>query len=104
MSESSPQFGPSALGFAGTLRHRLELVPHKSVAIDAQVDASQLGKFLAGNAALRLEDIESLVKIAGLKVVDAKRVCVKAEELAFLRRVYATVVEQVPHLLQEDEG
>lgn len=97
------QQGPasSTPEFAGILRNRLENVPHKDVAADTRIDASLLGKFISGKGALTLDDVSSLMKAIGLKAVDVSRVCVRKEEITFLRRVYSVVSDLAPHLLHE---
>lgn len=78
-------------------------MPHKVIAAEAGIDASHVGKVLAGTAALKLDDVSKLIRLAGLKAVDAGRVCVRAEEIAFLRRMYRVVSEQAPWLLDEGD-
>ncbi len=53
------------------------------------------------------EDVEHVMRLAAqldLKLVDSRRECIPAAELKMLRRVYALAADQVPWLLQEDEG
>lgn len=40
----------------------------------------------------------------GLKIVSEEKVCVPADEIAFLRKAYHAVCEQAPWLLNEGEG
>jgi hypothetical protein len=89
--------------FAGILRNRLESLPNKVIAAEIAVDASHVGKVLSGTAALKLSDVEKLVKLAGLKAVDQRRVCVRREEIDFLRRLYRHVAEHSPELLNEGD-
>lgn len=92
-----------ALEFAGILRNRLEAMPNKVVALEIKVDASHVGKVLAGTAALKLDDVGKLLALSRLKVVDDSRVCVRQEEIDFLRRMYTVVCQQAPHLLNEGD-
>lgn len=101
MSASSAGAVSSAPEFVGILRNRLELLPTKEIAIDTSIDPSHLGKALAGHAALKLSDVSKLVRVANLKLVDASRVCVRRDEIAFLRHLYAVVTDHAPHLLNE---
>lgn len=95
---------PVAPEFDGILRKRLEAVAVKDLAADTLIDASQLSKFILGHAALKLDDVSKLVKRVELKVVDVNRVCIRREELAFLRRVHALVNEHAQWLLNEAEA
>lgn len=104
MSPSNLHAVPAAPEFDGILRKRLEAVAVKDLAADTNIDASQLSKFLLNHAALKLDDVSKLVKRAELKAVDVSRVCVRREELAFLRRVHALVNEHAPCLLNESES
>ena len=90
--------------FVGILRNRLENMSTKAVAAEIDVDASHVGKVLNGTAALKLTDVASLLKLAGLKVVDQQRTCVRPDEIAYLRQLYARVAMQAPWLLNEDEA
>lgn len=101
MSTSSAPSVSTSPEFFGTLRNRLESLPNKEIAIDTDIDESHLGKVLAGKAALKLSDVGKLVKKANLKLVDASRVCVRKDEIAFLRHLYAVVTDHAPHLLNE---
>ena len=103
MAELSPQAASSAPDFAGTLRKRLEEHPHKVIAAEAGIDASHVGKVLNGTAALKLDDVAKLVRLAGLKAVDASRTCVRTEEIAFLRRLYRVVSDHAPWLLNQGD-
>lgn len=103
MSASSPVASSSAPDFVGILRNRLEALPHKVIAAETKIDASHLGKALLGTAALKLSDVARLMALAQLKAVDSTRVCVRAEEIALLRRVYALVNDQAPWLLNMEE-
>lgn len=53
----------------------------------------------------RMKDqIEPLMKMAaqcGLKLVDAERICLRKEEISFLRDTYSRVADQAPWLLNE---
>ena len=104
MTASQHQHVPAAPEFDGILRKRLESVAVKDLAADTMIDASQLSKFILGHAALKLDDVSKLVKRADLKAVDKNRVCVRKEELAFLRRVHALVNEHAQWLLNEAEA
>lgn len=104
MNASNQSHVPAAPEFDGILRKRLEAVAVKDLAADTLIDASQLSKFLLNHAALKLDDISKLVKRADLKAVDVTRVCVRREELAFLRRVHALVNEHAQWLLNEAEA
>lgn len=104
MTALEQHVAPVALGFDGILRKRLEAVAVKDLAADTLIDASQLSKFLLNHAALKLDDVSKLVKRADLKAVDKNRVCIRKEELAFLRRVHALVNEHAQWLLDEAEA
>lgn len=99
---ASGKAASSAPEFAGILRQRLEALAHKAVALEASVDASLLGKFLAGNAAMKIEDVSALVRIAGLKAVDQGRTCVPRAEIEFLRKAYRRLCDLAPWVLDED--
>ncbi len=75
-----------------------------NLAVDTSIDSSQVGKFINGTAALRISDVSKLVRRVGLKVVDQNRVCIRPEELAFLRRLHAVVNEHAQWLLNEAEA
>lgn len=49
------------------------------------------------------ERVLAMLACLGLKVVDDKKTCVPATEIKFLRELYATVTQQAPWLLSEDE-
>ena len=104
MSGSSALPNSSAQEFVGILRNRLENMATKVVAAEIDVDASHVGKVLRGTAALTLNDTTKLIKLAGLKVVDQQRTCVRPDEIAYLRQLYARVATQAPWLLNEDEA
>lgn len=100
------QQGPvsSTPEFAGILRKRLEELPRKDVAVETRIDPSLLGKFVGGTAALKLDDVSAVMRAVGLKAVDKDRVCVRRDELRYLRGLYARVQEHAPGLLDEDEA
>lgn len=75
----------------------------KVLSADTDIDASLLGKFLRGQAALQIDDVAKLVRAAGLKAVDVKRTCVDPGYLGFLRRLASRVEERSPWMLTEDE-
>lgn len=104
MSASQQRAVSTAPEFDGILRKRLEAVPIKDLAADTRIDASHLSKFILGHAALKLDDVSKLVKRVDLKTVDVNRVCIRREELAFLRRVHAIVIEHAQWLLDEAEA
>lgn len=103
MSTSSQSTISSAPEIAGILRKRLEAKPIKDLAVDVGYDASHIGKFLEGTAALKLGHIEKLMSAADLKVVDRNRTCVRPEEIRYLRALYARVQEHASWLLDEGE-
>lgn len=51
-----------------------------------------------------LPDVAALLTGCGLKVVDVDAECTRRDELAFLRRVYARVMDQAEHLLNEGDA
>lgn len=104
MNPSSEKAVSSAPEFAGILRKRLEDKPIKQVAVEAACDASLMGKFLSGQAALKLPAIEKLMTLAELKAVVINRVCVRQHEIEMLRRLYAVVSDNAPWLLNEAEA
>ena len=114
MSPSSARPDSSGAEFAGSvrnapervgiLRNRLEALPNKLIAVEASMDASHVGKVLAGTGAITLPALERLLGLSGLKLVSDDRVCVKRVEIELLRRVYAAAVDRAPWLLDEGEG
>lgn len=73
---------PGVHGRKGPLRERFDAM--KQVAIDDAMDkkdswAKQVGNGLSG---VKLDDIPRLVHVLGLKLVDARRICITPEELA----------------------
>ena len=90
--------------FQGTLRKRLENVAGKVLAVELAYDESHIGKYLNGNAAMSLAHVQKLMKLAKLKAVDETRVCVKPDEIRYLRALYARVQEHACWLLDEAES
>ncbi len=104
VSASHQHPSSTAPDLEGIIRKRAEAEALKVLAIDTGVDASLLGKFINGTGALKLEDVSKLMTRLQLKPVDKARVCVRPEELAFLRRLHATVNEHAAWLLNEAEA
>jgi hypothetical protein len=89
--------------FAGIVRRRLENVLNKVISAETGIDASHLSKVLAGRGAITLDATAKLLNLAGLKAVDQNRICVRPDEIDYLRKLYARVSEQAPWLLNEAE-
>lgn len=113
-SASSSRPDSSGAEFAGTrrnppervgiLRNRLDQIAHKVIAQETAIDASHVGKVLAGTGAVTLPALEKLLQLVGLKLVSDDRVCVRGVEIELLRKIYAKAVDHAPWLLDEGEG
>lgn len=90
--------------FSSVLTNRLNSIAIKVLAAETQIDDSLVSKFIRNAGALKLTDVSKLVRAAELKAVDLNRRCVRPDELAYLRGLYARVNDQAPWLLDEDEA
>lgn len=104
MTASEQNHAQASLDPLGILLNRIQLGKLETSAAAISGDISELSKFVNGKGALTGKKISGLLTAHGLKVVDSSRLCLRREEVAMLRRVYAIVVDQAPHLLNEIEG
>lgn len=67
------------------------------LATELQVDESTVSRWKSD-----LERTTQILSLLGLKVVDENKVCVRPDEIGFLRKVYQRVCELAPWVMDED--
>ena len=102
MDASDPNTASKSHESSGALLRRIEQQKLETLASAVPCDPATLSRFAHGKGGITLDALMRLLEATDLRLVDANRTCVRAEELDFLRRVYATVVQHAPELLEED--
>lgn len=87
----------------GPLLNRIAGQKLEALASQMPCDPALLSRFTTGKGAVMVGSLDRLMRATRLRMIDEDRVCAHRDELAMLRRVYATVALKAPHLLEASD-
>lgn len=103
MSTVSTDAPQGARKFASVILRRLATVKNVQVAQAVGCHETTVGRIASGELGIKLADIDKFLGALGLKIVDARRVCVNVDEYEAFQRL-ARLYLATPKAQQLDWG
>ncbi|MCA3065446.1 MAG: hypothetical protein ING73_00760 [Rhodocyclaceae bacterium] len=89
--------------FASIILRRLAAVKNVNVAEAVGCHETTIGRIASGELGIKINDVDRFFAALGLKVVDASRICVDADEYAAFRSLAKKYVDQTARQLDWGE-